>query len=76
MTTYIDWMRSCSLITMTSHPALSLPCGFTPEGLPVGAQIVARYRGEADLLGFAAAWEAALGISTRRPAMAHADTSA
>ena len=76
MTTYIDWMQSSSLITMTSHPALSLPCGFTPEGLPVGAQIVARYRGEADLLGFAAAWEAALGISTRRPAMAHADTSA
>ena len=71
MTTYIDWMQSCSLITMTSHPALSLPCGFTPEGLPVGAQIVARYRGEADLLGFAAAWEAALGISTRRPALAH-----
>ena len=57
MATYIDWMQSCSLITMTSHPALSLPCGFTPEGLPVGAQIVGRYRGEADLLAFAAAWE-------------------
>ena len=76
MATYIDWMQSCLLITMTSHPALSLPCGFTPEGLPVGVQIVGRYRGEADLLAFAAAWEAALGISSRRPAMAHADTSA
>ena len=74
MATYIDWMQSCSLITMTSHPALSLPCGFTPEGLPVGAQIVGRYRGEAELLAFAAAWEAALGISSRRPAAAHADT--
>ena len=72
MATYIDWMQSCSLITMTSHPALSLPCGFTPEGLPVGAQIVGRYRGEADLLAFAAAWEAALGISTHRPALANA----
>lgn len=67
METYIDWMRSCSLITMTSHPALSLPCGFTPGGLPVGAQIVGRYRGEAELLAFAAAWEAALGVASRRP---------
>ena len=71
MATYIDWMQSCSLITMTSHPALSLPCGFTPDGLPVGAQIVGRYRGEADLLAFAAAWEAALGVSSRRPALAY-----
>lgn len=76
MATYIDWMQSCSLITMTSHPALSLPCGFTPEGLPVGAQIVGRYRGEAELLAFAAAWEAALGISSQRPAPAHADAPA
>ena len=76
MATYIDWMQSCSLITMTSHPALSLPCGFTPEGLPVGAQIVGRYRGEADLLAFAAAWEAALGVASRRPAVAHADPPA
>ena len=71
MATYIDWMQSCSLITMTSHPALSLPCGFTPDGLPVGAQIVGRFCGEADLLAFAAAWEAALGISSRRPALAY-----
>ena len=76
MATYIDWMQSCSLITMTSHPALSLPCGFTPSGLPVGAQIVGRYRGEADLLAFAAAWETALGIASRRPALAYADTPA
>ena len=76
MATYIDWMQSCSLITMTSHPALSLPCGFTPEGLPVGAQIVGRYRGEADLLAFAAAWEAALGVSSRRPSLAASDAAA
>ncbi len=74
MATYIDWMQSCSLITMTSHPALSLPCGFTPEGLPVGAQIVGRYRGEADLLAFAAAWEAALAVSSRRPTLASLDS--
>ena len=71
MATYIDWMQSCSLITMTSHPAISLPCGFTPAGLPVGAQVVGRYRGEADLLSFSAAWEAALAISSRRPGLAY-----
>lgn len=76
MASYIDWMQSCSLITMTSHPALSLPCGFTPSGLPVGAQIVGRYRGEADLLAFAAAWEDALDVASRRPSLAVTDTSA
>ena len=76
MATYIDWMQSCSLITMTSHPALSLPCGFTPGGLPIGAQIVGRYRGEAELLAFAAAWETALGVASRRPALAAAGAPA
>ena len=70
MATYIDWMQSCSLITMTSHPALSLPCGFTPGGLPVGVQIVGRYHGETELLAFAAAWEAALGVASHRPDLA------
>lgn len=55
MPTYIDWMKSCSCITLTAHPAISLPCGFTPDGLPVGVQIVGRYRGERRLLQFARA---------------------
>ena len=37
MGSYLEWMRSCSRITVTAHPALSLPAGFTPDGLPVGA---------------------------------------
>ncbi len=45
METYIDWMKSCYYITVTGLPAISVPCGFTPEGLPVGLQIVgARHR--------------------------------
>ena len=67
METYIDWMRSCSRITVTGHPAISVPAGFTPDGLPVGIQIVGRYRDERGLLRVAAAFEAATQIGSRRP---------
>ena len=39
---YIDWMKSCWYISATGNPAASVPGGFTPEGLPVGVQIVGR----------------------------------
>jgi hypothetical protein len=38
MQTYIDWMKSAYYVTVTGHPAISVPCGFTPEGLPVGGR--------------------------------------
>ncbi|MGI8477455.1 MAG: amidase, partial [Thermomicrobiales bacterium] len=44
LTTYLDWMRSCFYVTATGHPAISVPCGFTPGGLPVGLQIVGRHQ--------------------------------
>lgn len=62
--TYIDWLAIVSAITLTSAPALSLPCGFTDDGLPVGLQIVGRLRGEAALLSAAAALEEVLAIDT------------
>ena len=60
MRTYIEWMQSCSRVTVTCCPALSLPCGFA-EGLPVGAQLVAPMRQDAFLLSVAKAVEEVAG---------------
>ena len=67
METYVDWMRSCSDITMTGTPAISVPAGFTPEGLPVGLQIVGRPNQDFRLLQIAYAFEQATNVGTRRP---------
>jgi amidase len=55
MHSYIEWMRSCSRITMTAHPAVSVPGASTPDGLPVGLQLVGRWGADRALLGLAAA---------------------
>ena len=68
--TYIDWMRVCSDITVTGLPAISVPCGFTEDGLPVGVQIVGRHQDEFGVLQLAHAFEQATGFWTRRPAVA------
>jgi len=67
MGSYIEWMRSCSRISVTAHPAISVPAGFTPDGLPVGLQLVGRYRGEISLLRLAAAFEEATRTGRRAP---------
>jgi amidase len=68
--TYIDWMRACSDITVTGLPAISVPGGFTPEGLPVGLQIVGRHQDEWGVLQLAHAFEQATGVGRRRPEVA------
>jgi len=67
MSTYLEWMRSCSRITVTGHPAISVPAGFTPEGLPVGLQIVGRARDDWGVLQLAHAFEQATGYGEQRP---------
>jgi amidase len=67
METYVDWMKSCYFISIVGNPAISVPCGFTPEGLPVGLQIVARHRDDWGLLQMAHAFEQANGTGVRRP---------
>jgi len=66
---YMEWMKSCYLITATSHPAISVPAGFTDEGLPVGLQIVGRYRDDFGVLQLAHAFEGATQAWKRRPAV-------
>ncbi|MBU2227231.1 MAG: amidase [Proteobacteria bacterium] len=66
---YIDWMKTCYTITVTSHPAISVPAGFTEDkpGLPVGLQIVGRYRDDFGVLQLAYAFEQETQIAGRRP---------
>lgn len=70
MTTYIDWMKSCYYISVTGQPALSVPCGFTEDGLPVGLQIVGRHRDDWGVLQLGNAFEEATGCWKRKPALA------
>ena len=67
MPTYIDWMRSCWYVTFMGSPAISVPGGFTANGLPVGVQIVGRPRADWGVLQVAHAFEQATGHGKRRP---------
>ena len=59
MGSYLDWMRSAYVITVTGCPAISVPAGETTDGLPVGVQIVAPFGADRRLLEVAAAFERA-----------------
>ena len=69
METYIDWMKSCYYISATGHPAISVPCGFTREGLPVGVQIVGRRQDEFGVLQLAHAFEKQTKTGQKRPTL-------
>jgi amidase len=64
---YIDWMRSCYFISVLGLPAISVPCGFTADGLPVGIQIVGRPRDDWGVLQLAQAFELATGHWRHHP---------
>jgi amidase len=70
MQSYIDWMRSATWITTTFGPALSVPAGFTPEGLPVGLQIVGRRWDDFGVLQLGFAFEQVTRVGEQRPALA------
>ncbi len=70
MRTYIDWMATCYAISLTGSPAISVPCGFTPEGLPVGLQIVGRHQQDFEVLQLAYAFEQSTQCGMTRPPIA------
>ncbi len=65
--TYLDWMASAYLISATGLPAMSVPAGFTTDGLPVGLQLVGPRRADWDLLSIGHAFETATGHSATAP---------
>ena len=69
MSSYIEWMRSCTDVTVMGCPAISVPGGFTEGGLPVGLQLVGRPTDDVALLRIAAAYEAATGHWRTAPAL-------
>ncbi|MFJ6654361.1 amidase [Microbacterium sp. NPDC091313] len=64
---YFLWQRAACRLTVTGHPVLATPAGFTPDGLPVGMQLVGRSRGDRELLALGAAIEGALGLIEAEP---------
>lgn len=70
METYLDWMRSCYYISVTGLPVISVPCGFTEDGLPVGLQIVGRPRDDLGVLQLAHAFEKTTQFWRKAPSLA------
>ncbi|GAA2548383.1 amidase [Pseudonocardia hydrocarbonoxydans] len=64
---YLDWMASAYLVSAAGLPALSVPAGFTPDGLPVGLQVVGPPRGDLLVLQVGHAYEQATQVGRRRP---------
>ena len=64
---YVEWLAIAYAITLTASPALSLPCGFTRDGRPVGLQIVGRARADGRVLAGARALEDILGLHSLTP---------
>ena len=76
MATYTDWMSSCAHISVLGLPAISVPCGFTGDGLPVGVQIVGRQHDDLGVLQLAHAFEQVNGAGLRRPRIDDLEPSA
>ena len=70
LNSYIDWMRSCYYISVLGLPAVSVPCGFNEDGLPVGVQIVGRYQEDLAVLQFAYAFQQATEFWKQKPKIA------
>ena len=70
METYLDWMRSCYFISVTGQPSISVPCGFTNDGLPVGLQLVGKPQDDLGVLQLAHAFEKSTRFYQKIPDLA------
>ena len=64
---YIDWLMICGVITLTGCSAASIPCGFTKTNKPVGLQIVAPPRSEAEVISAGSLFEQAHPYASMLP---------
>ncbi|MCP5153221.1 MAG: amidase [Ectothiorhodospiraceae bacterium] len=70
MDTYVDWGALRHVVSVVGLPSLSVPCGFTADGLPTGLQITGRHNRDLDVLRLGHAFERATEFWKRRPAIA------
>ena len=64
-----NWFPWTMPFNMTGHPAVSVPCGFGSDGLPIGLQLVGQFRGDVELLKVCALFEAAQNSLDRWPVL-------
>jgi amidase len=67
MENYMAWMKSAYYISAAGNPAMSVPCGFSANGLPIGVQLVGRHHDDWGVLQLGYAFEQATGVGKRRP---------
>lgn len=64
---YVQWLVMTFAISLVDVPALSLPCGYSNKGLPIGLQMIARRGQDAQILAAAAFYEKTHGFSNDVP---------
>lgn len=69
MENYLAWMKSAYYISTAGNPAMSVPCAFSENGLPIGIQIVGRHHDDWGVLQLGYAFEQATEVGKRRPAV-------
>ncbi len=73
-TSYIGWTAFTYPFNITGQPAATVPCGFASDGLPVGLQIVGRWRDDVTVLRASAAFETLAPWADKRPPLSYGES--
>ncbi|MEM8887035.1 MAG: amidase family protein [Bacteroidota bacterium] len=65
MKDYLEWMSICCILSTVGLPIISMPCGFSKQGLPVGLQIIGKPQADLEVLQLAKAFESASRVSAK-----------